>query len=89
MDKFKKLRKKELKLVGFKPEGFERFRRMDVTKTGAFKDARQLLNKGKPSVGIYWIPDLKGKKTRYTYKVTKGFKKGWKKKGWQKIIEIS
>ena len=84
MEKIKKLIKKELELKDFKPKNFDFFRRMDVTRTGAFKDARKLINEGKPSVGIYWIPD-----PQYTYKVTDGLQKGWKKKGWQKIIEIS
>lgn len=93
MDKIKKLRQKEKEFVHFRPEGYNLFDRMDVTKWGAFRDARKLLKKGEPSVGIYWIPkeakpDKDGKKEHYTYKVTKGFEKDWKMKGWVKIVEI-
>jgi hypothetical protein len=83
MDKIKKLRKKEKEFVHFKPEGYNRFDRMDVTKWGAFRDARKLLKEGKTSVAIYWRPE------KYTYFVTEKFEKDWEKKGWVKIAEIN
>ncbi|MGD8344541.1 MAG: hypothetical protein PVI38_05155 [Desulfobacterales bacterium] len=95
MDKLKKLREKEKEFKDFKPQGWSRFAHMDVTKWGAFRDARKFLKEGGPSVGIYWIPKgakpgKDGKKEHYTYKVTEGFfEKGWKGKGWVKIAEIN
>jgi hypothetical protein len=89
MNKLKKLREKEKEFKGFKPEDYSPFARMDVTKFGAFRDARKLLKDGEPSVGIYWIPDKVGKGEHYTYKVTREFEKDWKKKGWVKIAEIT